>query len=74
MVLISLSHSKDRQMMRKWPAPGGGVLASSFAGYVPLAILWLNLSHFWADVIVISRTEFNANRLLNIKTTAGTVF
>ena len=45
MVLISLSHSKDRQMTRKRPAPGGGggVLASSFAGYVPLAILWLTI-------------------------------
>ena len=29
---------------------------------------------FWANVIVISKTEFNANRLLNIKTTAGTIF
>ena len=29
-----------------------------------------HLSHFWANAIVISRTEFNASRLLNIKTTA----
>ena len=47
MVLISLSHSKDRQMTRKRLAPGGGgkggVLASSFAGYVLLAILWLTI-------------------------------
>ena len=28
-----------------------------------------HLSHFWANAIVISRTEFNASRL-NIKTTA----
>ena len=66
---------------------GGGVLGSSFAGYVPLAsqnpypILVYSvasyrphLSHFWANVIVISRTEFNASRLLNIKTTTGTIF
>ena len=33
------------------------------------------LIHVWANgVIVISRTEFNASRLLNIKTTAGTIF
>ena len=67
--------------------PGGGVLGSSFAGYVPLAsqnpypvIVYSvasfrpHLSRFWANVIVISRTEFNARRLLNIKTTAGTIF
>ena len=68
---------------------GGGVLGSSFAGYVPLAsqnpypiIVYSvasygpHLSHFWANVIVISRMEFNANHLLNIiiKTTAGTIF
>ena len=67
---------------------GGGVLGSGFAGYVPLAsqnpysiIVYSvasyrpHLSHFWANVIVISRTEFNArSRLLNIKTTAGTIF
>ena len=90
----------------------GGLLGSSFAGYVPLAsqntffffilefiqkycncsviekkkqqpnpiIVYSvasyrpHLSHFWANVIVISRTEFNASRLLNIKTTAGTIF
>ena len=41
MVLISLFHSKDRQMTRERPVPGGGgVFASSFAGYVLLAILW----------------------------------
>ena len=67
--------------------PPGGVLESGFAGYVPLAsqnphpiIVYSvanyrpHLSHFWANVIVISRTEFNASRLLNIKTTAGTIF
>ena len=66
---------------------GGGVLGSGFAGYVPLAsqnphpiIVYSvanyrpHLSHFWANVIVISRTEFNASRLLNIKTIAGTIF
>ena len=64
-----------------------GVLRSGFAGYVPLAsqnphpiIVYSvanyrpHLSHFWANVIVISRTEFNASRLLNIKTAAGTIF
>ena len=69
------------------PRGGGGVLGSSFAGYVPLAsqspypiIVYSvasyrpHLSHFWANVIVISRTEFNASRQLNIKTTAGTIF
>ena len=67
--------------------PGGGVLGSSFARYVPLAsqntypiIVYSvanyrpHLNHFWANVIVISRTEFNASRMLNIKTTAGTIF
>ena len=57
------------------------------AGYVPLAsqnphsiIVYsvanyrLHLSHFLANVIVISRTEFSASRLLNIKTTAGSIF
>ena len=67
--------------------PGGGVLGSSFAGYVPLASQNLypiivysvtsyrpHLSHFLTNVIVISRTEFNASRLLNNKTTARTIF
>ena len=68
---------------------GGGwaVLGSGFAGYVPLAsqnphpiIVYSianyrpHFSHFWANVIVISRTEFNASRMLNIKTTAETIF
>ena len=66
---------------------GGGVLGSDFAGYVLLAsqnpqliIVYFvanyrpHLSHFWANVIVISRTEFNASQLLNIKTTAETIF
>ena len=65
---------------------GGEGLGSSFAGYVPLASqnpysiivssvanYRLHLSYFWANVTVISRTEFNASRLLNIKT-AGTTF
>ena len=60
-------------------AGGGGVLGSSFAGYVPLAsqnpypiIVYSvasyrpHLSHFWANIIVISRTEFNASRLFKI--------
>ena len=65
-----------------------GVLGSGFAGYVPLAsqnpqpiIVYSvanyrsHLSHFGANVIVISRTEFSASRMLNIKTTAwGTIF
>ena len=72
--------------LRKYPG-GGGVLGSGFAGYVPLAsqspypiIVYSvanyrpHLSHFWANVIAISRTKFNASRLLNIKTTAGTIF
>ena len=67
--------------------PGGGILGSSFAGYVslgsqnphPIIVYSVanyrpHLSHFWANVIVISRTEFNASRLLNIKTTAETIF
>ena len=70
-----------------WGGGGGGVLGSGFAGYVPLAsqnpypiIVYSvancrpHLSHFWANVIVISRTEFNASRMLNVKTTAGTIF
>ena len=68
-------------MLRVPGKGGGGVLGSGFAGYVPLAsqnphpiIVYFvanyrpHLSHFWANVIVISRTEFNASRLLNIKT------
>ena len=67
--------------------PRGGVLGLRFAGYMPLAsqnpyptVVYSvisyrpHLSHFWANVIVVSRTEFNASRLLNIKTTAGTIF
>ena len=65
----------------------GRVLGSGFAGYVPLSshnphpiIVYSvanyrpHLSHLWENVIVISRTEFNASRMLNIKTTAGTIF
>ena len=53
---------------------GGGVLESGFAGYVPLAsqnphpiIVYSvasyrpHLSHFWANVIAISRMGFNAS-------------
>ena len=67
--------------------PGGGVIGSSLAGYVPLASQNPNpiivysvasyrphLSHFWTNVIVISRTELNVSWLLDIKTTAGTIF
>ena len=43
-------------------------LVYSVASYRP------HLRHFWANIIMISRTEFNASRLLNIKTTAGTIF
>ena len=64
-----------------------GLLGSSFAGHVPLVsqnpypvIAYSvsnyrsHLSHFWTNVIMISRTEFDASRLINIKTTAGTIF
>ena len=44
------------------------IIVNSVTSYRP------NLSHFWANVIVISTTEFNASRLLNIKTTAETIF
>ena len=44
------------------------IIVYSVANYRP------HLSHFWVNVIVISRTEFNASRLLNNKTTAGTIF
>ena len=63
-----------------------GVLGSGFAVYVPMvsqnphpiivysvANYKSHLSQFWANVNVISRTEFNASRLLNIKTIAGTI-
>ena len=69
------------------PGGGGGSTWVRFAGYVPLASQNPNpiivysvanyrphLSHFWANIIVISRTEFNASWLLNIKTIAGTSF
>ena len=69
------------------PLGGGGVFGPSFAGYVPLVsqnpyliIVYSvancrpHLSHFLANIIVISRTEFNASRPLNIKTTARTIF
>ena len=55
------------------PGKEGGLLGSGFAGYVPLAsqnphpiIVYSvanyrpHLSHFWENVIVISKTEFNA--------------
>ena len=79
--------SKPTTVVQDPGGPVGGVLGSGFAGYVPLAsqnphpiIVYSvanyrpHLSHFWANVIVISRTEFNASRPLNIKTTAGTIF
>ena len=68
------------------PGGGGEYLELSFAGYVPLAfqnpypiIVYSvanyrpHFSHFWANVIVISRTKFYASRLSNIKTTAGII-
>ena len=71
----------------KYPPGREGGTWVRFAGYVPLASQNLHpiivysvanyrphLSHFWANVIVISRTEFNASRLLNIKTAAGNIF
>ena len=59
--------------------PGGwGVLGSSFAGYVPLAsqnpypiIVYSvanyrpHLSHFWANLIVISRTGYQCEPTVN---------
>ena len=54
--------------MSRWPLRTPTPLVYSVAIYRP------HLSHFWANVVVISRTEFNASRLLNIKTTAGTSF
>ena len=85
---LNFKISRGSFLDRLQDSPGGGVLGSSFAGYVPLAsaqnpypiIVYSvasyrpHLSHFWANVIVISRTEFNASRLLNVKTTAGTTF
>ena len=82
---VDIRKTKSIRILVK--SPGGGVLGSSFARYVPLAsqntypiIVYSvanyrpHLNHFWANVIVISRTEFNASRMLNIKTTAGTIF
>ena len=84
---LSSSNQRFKYEVNERKTPGGGVLGSRFAGYVPLAsqnpypiIVYSvancrpHLSHFWAIVIVISRTEFNASRLLSIKTTAGTIF
>ena len=81
-------HCCSRQTSPGEGGEGEGILGSSFAGYVPMAsqspypiIVYSvasyrphDLSHFWANAIVISRTEFNASRQLNIKTTAGTIF
>ena len=82
--------SRKRSYISLVVAPGdrgGGVLGSGFAGYVPLAsqnphpIIFSSvanyrphLSPFCANVIVISRREFNASPLLNIKTMAGIIF
>ena len=55
----------------KYGANPGGVLGSIFAGYVPLA------SQNPYPIIVYSVTNYrprNASQLLNIKTTAGTIF
>ena len=83
---VRLAENRDLAAKQS-PRGGGGVLGSSFPGYVPLAsqntypiIVYSvvnyrpHFSHFWANVIVISRTEFDASRLLNIKTIAGTIF
>ena len=83
----TISHSYGRKLLNPVLCSRGGVLGSSFAGYVLLAsqnpypiIVYSvasyisHLRHFWANIIMISRTEFNASRLLNIKTTAGTIF
>ena len=60
----------DKAARTTGPGGGWGVLGSGFAGYVPLAsqnphpIIVYSVphpSHFWANVIVISRTEFNAS-------------
>ena len=64
----------NKTRLRGQQARGGGVLGSGFAGYVPLASQKIHpiivysvanyrphLSHFWVNVIVISRTEFNAS-------------
>ena len=66
---------------------GGGNWVKSCWVYVPLAfqnpypiIVYYvttyrpHLSHFWVNVIVISITEFNSSQLLDIKTTAETIF
>ena len=50
------------------PLPHYSLYMYSVASYRP------HPSHFRANVIVILRTEFNASRLLDIKTTAGTIF
>ena len=87
-IVIIIIESQVYSCFKKGCHPGGGgVLGSSFAGYVlpdsqnpyPIIVYSVasyrpHLSHFWANVSVISRTEFNASRLLNIKTTAGTIF
>ena len=86
-VLATLFGLTAKRIGHERPRVGGGVLGSSFAGYVSLAsqnphpiIVYSvanyrpHLSHFWANVIVISKTEFNMRRLLNIKTTVGTIF
>ena len=44
------------------------IIVYSVANYRP------HLSHFGENFIVISKTEFNASLLSNIKTTAGTIF
>ena len=75
-----------RVATRQIPGRGGGtwvkfcwVCAAGLSEPLPHYSLFCanyrpHLSLFWANVIVILRTEFNASRLLNIKTTAGTIF
>ena len=68
--------NKERPTTETPSPPGGGVPGLSFAPIIVYSVAnyRLHLSHFWENVTVISRTEFNASRLLNIKTAAGTIF
>ena len=86
-LIISYRYKRQKILPISRLSTGRGVLWSGFAGYVWLAsqnpypiIVYSvanyrpHLSHFWVNVIVISRTEFSASRLINVKTTAGTIF
>ena len=83
----TLSHSYGRKLLSPVLCSGGGgtwvkfcwVCAAGFSEPLPIIVYSVasyrpHLSHFWANIIMISRTEFNASRLLNIKTTARTIF